>query len=607
MRISTRAMSRLRHSSILFLVLVATLFTSLYHRVTADVFWENCESPADHPDTVDGDYYNLCVVSEEFEGRSHSWKFTKGEIKSSKFTNCIFENRPSAPSNFTEATWSDVVFDGCSFGSIDIDYGKEMVFDKTTMTNVEFKNCAFDHTITLIFSDFLMNNVTFLNCSFKGDTIFTMGVMNKASIFDSMIMHSTETMTPGENESFTFQSVTINQLDVVGSHFVNPLRFQGVDAADVSVNDSMINEFHCHSDADKHGNIEYLTHLNDTALQKVEFFDKVVCDQTSWRGFYGGNITFYDNADFSKSSIYGLYWDEVKSVKKEGGECHELSFEESSIDRRVLANITVDCVANFKKTVFKTVFVRNFWADKPNFEDAMFIGQEYIDGQCCSVVCAPLKCLCNVSEPSGTCPAARGPINVTAPLMGSCFPGDATVKTMEGRVVTMEELAAREKIAVGGGEHSDVFFFGHRAGDVEAEYLRIEHTGSKAPLRMSESHYLYVNGALRIAGTVRAGDRLRGADGKDTVTVLYVSREKGQGMYAPTSVHGDLLVDGVVVSSYTDAIHPGLAHRLLYPLRLLYRYGLHDFATRFTLFEQRSWSNVARVLGIPRGPAVVEL
>ena len=113
-------------------------------------------------------------------------------------------------------------------------------------------------------------------------------------------------------------------------------------------------------------------------------------------------------------------------------------------------------------------------------------------------------------------------------------------------VVRMEDLQYADMVAVGNGAHPDVFFFGHRGSHPVSEFVSIQHAGSQTPLRLSPGHYLYVDCKLRTARSVRLGDQLRGADGEYDVFVLNVKREQLRGLYAPTPVHGDLVVDGVV-------------------------------------------------------------
>lgn len=578
----------------------------LHRPSTATVYWDECQSESDYPPQFEGDYYNLCILDELFKDRSHSWKFTQATIKETTFRNCAFQNKEEAPNNFTDAIWENVVFEGCTFGSIDVKYGPRMVFDHTSMVNVRFENTLFHHSVELVFDRFKMDNVTFSNCSFTGNTVFSLGTMNAVTIEKSKFVHNVETMTAGNNESLIFKQVTINTMNLIDNEFVHPIKFEALDAADVSFNKTKFGEFFCHG-FDDEGEVSLRTQFNDTSFDSCFFRGKVVCDETTWRGFYAGNVTFFDDADFSKSKITDIAWHTVKSAIDENDpECKVLNFSQSYVLRKTLSDITIDCDASFEQTKFEKVLVSDFFAKNANFDSAEFIKQEYIDGECCTTACRPLLCKCNVTDPSGSCPTARYPVNASL-SKPTCFPGDATVRNVGGEVITMEQLALNEKIAIGNGKHSDIYFFGHRDSEEDTEFIKLSHNAQhQKPLKLSASHYLYVNGLLRTAGSVVVGDVLRGENGNDDLIVMDVEKVEGKGVYAPTSLHGDLLVDGVIVSSYTDAIHPTTAHRLLHPLRLLYRAGWYRLVSRFTIFERRSWDDVARFLNIPQGPAVVK-
>lgn len=571
----------------------------------ADIFWDDCTSTSDHPGIATGDFYNLCLIDHIFKGENWSWKFTKAEIRGTKFVDCLFTNQPYAPNNFTEASWTNVEFDSCLFGTID-EYNKGIVFDRTGMTNVEFKNCVFDHSVHLLFSEFSMNNVSFTNCTFRGDTMFTLGEMTRVSVIDSRVRRSDVAEITSGEDSFTFRQVTMNGFQVLGSDFVPPLRFEGVNGAKVAVNETTINKLWCHSppDAEKENRIEFPSIFNDSIMDTVSFDEAVKCDTTTWRNLFMANITFFSDADFSKSRFEPVTWDTVKMVSRTR-DCHTLNFTYSQLLGRIFANTSVDCHADFESSYFEYVYVRNFYAAQPNFQNALF-NQEYIDGQCCSVACAPLGCMCNVTLPSGNCPAGRSNVNVSA-VEESCFPASASVMSANGVVVRMEDLEFRDRVTIGNGATSDIYFFGHRDPEVVSNFISITHSGSVKPLRLSPSHYLYVNGNLQTAETVQRGDELRAADGADKLVVKEVRVEKHRGLYAPTSIHGDLVVDGVTVSSYTSAVHPRVSHTLLYPLRTLYRNGLHSIVERFSVFERRSWATVARSIGFTRGPPVVRI
>lgn len=581
------------------IVLKTVVCVLLFVSVSADILWDTCEGPADHPSITKGNYYNLCILDHKFKNETHAWTFTRSTITNTLFDSCNFQNTDKTTSNFTETNWQDVEFRDCRFGS----YTDEpMIFERFEMTNVIFKDCVFHNTANLNFTRFKFNNVTFDGCQFESDTNFELGEINSLTFDDCHFARSASHKAASGDDALRFRQLTLRDMLLIDSTVINPIRFEGVSGADIAINDTAFGAFWCHSVPEMKRNvpvIKYRSEFNDTAFQAVSFSDDVTCDETSWMGFFMGNVTFNKNADFSDSEILDLYWDEVdmESNKKDS---LLLNFSNTYIKRRVLANTTIIGHADFEGTTFETVYIQNFNASKPSFTDAQFREQEFVDGYCCSKVCVSLKCKCNVSEPSGECPAGKSNVNTSA--TDGCFPAGATVSRYDGLVVRMEDLALAEKIAIGGGEHSDVFFFGHRSSEQTSEFVSIQHAGSDGPLRISPNHYLYVDGKLRTARSVRPGDRLRGADGEYNLFVLNVKREELRGLYAPTSMHGDLLVDGVVVSSYTDVMHPGLSHKLLHPLRLLYRYGLDSVVSRFTALHERSLAHVPRALGIPQGP-----
>lgn len=581
-------------------VVSALLIASL---VNADILWDTCLGKADHPSIKEGNYFNLCIINEEFSDKEYAWTFINTTITTSNFENCTFWNNRERTTTFTGSNWNSVIFQGCRFGSFN---EHPMIFDNLVMTNVHFRDCIFHNSANLNFTKVLLNNVTFTNSKFEGDTNFELGELNLVTFDNCQFQRSEAATTPSGDDAFRLRQITARDFSVIDSYIVNPLRIEGVAAADMTFNDSTINEFWCHSipDEKKQGEVKYYSGFNDTAFQACTFTGNVHCDLTTWDSMFMANITFLRNAYFQNSDFLGLYWDEIK-MQSATKESLELDFSKTNIKREVLANTTIVGTANFREAKLETLYVNNVVATKPIFEDTEFINQEYIDGHCCSKVCVPLKCKCNVSEPSGECPVGRSDVNTSAIV--SCFPADATVSRHDGLIVRMEDLAFAEKIATGAGHHSDVYFFGHRNANEMSEYVSIKHTGSETPLRISPGHYLYVDGSLRTARTVKAGQRLRNADGEDALVVADVYREQYRGVYAPTSMHGDLVVDGVTVSSYTDVMHPGLSHKLLYPLRLLYRYGFDRMVSRMTMLHERSLAHFPRTLGIPRGPEVIEI
>lgn len=152
---------------------------------------------------------------------------------------------------------------------------------------------------------------------------------------------------------------------------------------------------------------------------------------------------------------------------------------------------------------------------------------------------------------------------------GVCFPGDATVTLESGAVVPMSAINIGDRVHVGRGVFSDVFMFTHKTANIDYRYVLIEsQTGAR--LRLTPSHYLYLNGELGAAKTAKVGDRVELADGRMDI-VLNVGLVKGKGLYNPQTIEGDIVVDGVRASTYTKTVEPGFAHAVLAPLRAIYR------------------------------------
>ncbi len=171
------------------------------------------------------------------------------------------------------------------------------------------------------------------------------------------------------------------------------------------------------------------------------------------------------------------------------------------------------------------------------------------------------------------------PTGITSPIPSSnrrfpdCFPASSSLTLSNGASVKMASLRVGDHVLTGAGRHSHVFTFSHADTKGITRYVRIR-TDNGASLQLSPGHYLYVNDVLVAARNVRVGDSVETHTGQK-VLVTSTSMVHAQGLYAPHSMDGDLIVDGIRVSSYTDAVYPTLAHNLLAPLRLAYRLGVH--------------------------------
>jgi len=185
--------------------------------------------------------------------------------------------------------------------------------------------------------------------------------------------------------------------------------------------------------------------------------------------------------------------------------------------------------------------------------------------------------------------------NPTEPPAGGgsqpCFPGDATVELENGLRVAMHDLQLGDRIRTADASFSEVYLFGHRMPDATADYLRIiTDLDDASSLRLSPGHYLPIDGVLKPAKEIRLHSVLTLGDGRKA-TVAAVVLEAARGVYSPITLQGDLVVDGVLVSSYTQALRPAVAHVLLAPVRAIYRLMRWNvFGAYFEVDRPWSWA-----------------
>jgi Hint module len=137
----------------------------------------------------------------------------------------------------------------------------------------------------------------------------------------------------------------------------------------------------------------------------------------------------------------------------------------------------------------------------------------------------------------------------------------------------MDALAVGDRVLVAPGVYSTVYLFTHRVrggGGGAQAFLRLRTLAGPA-VSLTPGHYLPVAGrGLVAAAAVRVGDGLLLGSG-EVSAVVAVERRGGDGLYNPQTLHGDILVDGVVSSTYTTAMEPRVAHAALVALRIVYR------------------------------------
>lgn len=151
----------------------------------------------------------------------------------------------------------------------------------------------------------------------------------------------------------------------------------------------------------------------------------------------------------------------------------------------------------------------------------------------------------------------------------ACFPGESTVELQSGNTIPMSLLKLGDVVKAGHDTYSPVFAFTHKMVGGSRQFIRIQ-TTSRHSISATGGHFIYANGALKAAGAIRQGDVVTLGNGEYS-TVTEVEVVSLGGLYNPQTVHGDIVVDGVLSSTYTMSVEPAVAHFALAPLRAFYQ------------------------------------
>lgn len=156
----------------------------------------------------------------------------------------------------------------------------------------------------------------------------------------------------------------------------------------------------------------------------------------------------------------------------------------------------------------------------------------------------------------------------------ACFPAVTSVLLANGMMKVMEDLEIGDRVQVGPSQFSAVIMFTHRHYDCMHHFVRLHSADLKVPLMLSRGHILSINGMMRAAWESKIGDKLELGNGSRT-TITRITVSKMRGLFNPQTQDGRIVVNGVIVSTYTTAVDVKVAHALLAPVR----YASHFWTT----------------------------
>lgn len=167
-------------------------------------------------------------------------------------------------------------------------------------------------------------------------------------------------------------------------------------------------------------------------------------------------------------------------------------------------------------------------------------------------------------------PNTSGPVAPPPPPSKDCFPVDAVVLLDDGTKRKMGDLNIGDRVQIGRDEYSSIYTFTHRDYEIESEFVHVTLSGGSS-LELSHAHYLYVNdkSSVLAADLIKVGDQLFGPS-DEKLEVLSKKNVRKKGLFNPHTLSGDIVVNGVLTTTYTEAIHVTAAHSLLAPIRAFY-------------------------------------
>ena len=178
-----------------------------------------------------------------------------------------------------------------------------------------------------------------------------------------------------------------------------------------------------------------------------------------------------------------------------------------------------------------------------------------------------------------------------------CFPGisRAIVKNSNKPKLTKDLEIGDEVLCFDSAKQelvfSPVYMFGHRDPDQTTLYLEI--MTAAGMIFISDKHLLFRQDQSGdpeavFAEDIRCGDKIYQLDAKKQVEdlvpmdVVSIRKTSCKGVYAPFTLAGTIIVDGMLASCYANIKKPSLlelcphalAHKILAPLRGLFQLGL---------------------------------
>ncbi|CAB9506643.1 Warthog protein [Seminavis robusta] len=166
-----------------------------------------------------------------------------------------------------------------------------------------------------------------------------------------------------------------------------------------------------------------------------------------------------------------------------------------------------------------------------------------------------------------------------------CFSAVTTVDVQGQGPVSMDSLNIGDFVRAGKeGEYTRVFSFAHNDRDIEYDFVQIHTEGTEAPIELTKNHMLFVDNKAVPAEAVKVGDLL--GDKK----VVDIASVKRNGLFAPITESGEIVVNGVRASCYVAILDHVFVNQH-YMTHMFFSYQRAACSYNFALCENETYTN----------------
>jgi len=214
-------------------------------------------------------------------------------------------------------------------------------------------------------------------------------------------------------------------------------------------------------------------------------------------------------------------------------------------------------------------------------------------------------CGCAFMEEPSASPSISAPTSIPspsptrrAPGPGICFSGEMSVQVKGKGFLSMYDLQLGDEVLTGDDRYEPVYSFGHHQPTQEAHFLQVRLLSSSSklrhpPLEISRDHMVFVDGKSYPipASRLKKGDRCILSGNESWATVTEIKQVVRKGVYAPFTVSGTIVVNGVLASSYVGFQDSSVLRLGDINTPLTYQWLAHAFEAPHRLVCLLGWCN----------------